>query len=202
MDLVPFYISYTALWLLVVLHSLILLGVVRMVYQLQQTGVRAGSSHERLEPGQEAPEFSTVDLYGTPVSSNDFTGRLTALLFVSPDCPTCMTVLEKDMEYLNHKAQGNLVVICRAGREACARLVERYELKMPVVADEDDRISRLYRISSVPMAVLINAENRIQSYGQPQREKEEEMSEKSSEGEVEIGDRKSRWNGTFDIEPR
>lgn len=41
---------------------------------------------------------------------------------------------------------------------------------MPVIADEDDHVSRLYGISIVPTAVLINANNRIKSYGQPERE--------------------------------
>lgn len=176
---IPFYLSHAALWILVILHSLILLGVVRIVYQLQQTGVAAGS--RGLSSGKEAPQFSAVALSGEPISSTDFVGRLTALLFVSPSCPSCTAILEDDMGYLNHKAQGNMIVICRAGREDCARLAEQHRLSMPVVADEDDQISGLYRISTVPTAVLINSNNRIQSYGQPQREELEEMLEKAAE---------------------
>jgi len=32
MDSTPFYLSYAALWVLIILHSLVLLGVVRIVY--------------------------------------------------------------------------------------------------------------------------------------------------------------------------
>lgn len=117
-----FYISFAALWILVILHSLILVGVVRIVYQLQQSGIVAGSEDLM---GKEAPAFMAMGLSGVTISSMDFKGRLTALLFVSPNCKSCMTTLE-DMAYLNHKAQGNVIMICRAGREDCAKLVEQY----------------------------------------------------------------------------
>ncbi len=165
----PFYLSYAALWILVLLQSLILLGLVRLVAQLQQDGVAAGSRDGGMTPGQAAPAFSTVDLAGAPIASMSFTGRLTALLFVSPTCPACTTTLHA-LHALRDKANGNVIVICRAERDECIRLAAAHQLTMPVVADDDDHISRLYGISSVPTAVLINAHHQIQSYGQPMRE--------------------------------
>ncbi len=165
----PFYISYVALWILVIFQSLVLLGLVRMVYQLQQRGAAGGSSAGDITSGQEAPSFSSVDLSGVPINSTSFAGRLTALLFVSPTCPSCTTTLH-ELNALRHKAHGNVIVICRAAQDDCMRLAEVHQLNMPVVADEDDQISRLYGIAAVPTAVLINAHNQIQSYGQPVRE--------------------------------
>jgi len=182
----PFYISYVALWILVIFQSLILLGLVRMVYQLQQNGATVGSSDGGMTSGQEAPRFSTVDLSGAPINSTSFAGRLTALLFVSPTCPSCTTTLH-EMNALRHKANGNVIVICRAARDDCARLAEAHQLSMPVVADEDDQISRLFGISSVPAAILINANNRIQSYGYPLREELEEVFAKAPAAEVQEG---------------
>lgn len=164
---IPFYLSYAALWILVIAQSLILLGVVRMVYQLQHTGTPDG----QLERGREAPQFSTVDLAGAPISSADFAGRTTALLFVSPACPSCAATLA-EMDALRYKAEGNVVVVCRSERGDCAHLVERYGLDVPALADKDDRISRLFGVSSNPTAVLIDAQGRIQSYGQPMRGEE------------------------------
>lgn len=164
MDSIPFYLSYTALWVLVILHSLVLLGMVRIVYQLQQNG--AIGHNTNISAGQKAPTFSATDLMGTPVNSADFADRLTALLFVSPDCSSCNQVLQEDMAYLKHKAHGHVIVVCRAERQACLQLAEQYGLDVPIVADEEEHISHLYRISTVPTTVLIN-DNRIQSYGQP-----------------------------------
>jgi peroxiredoxin len=162
-----FYISYGALWILVISQSLILLGLVQVVHQLQKTGVTASSFK-----GKEAPEFSAKDLSGAAIASANFTGRLTGLLFVSASCQACLETLQDDIEYLYRKAQGNIIVICQAGREDCARLVEQYGLTVPMVADEDNHISQLYGISSIPTVVFVSADNRILSYGHP---KEEEL---------------------------
>lgn len=93
-----------------------------------------------------------------------------------------MTTLE-DLAYLNHKALGNVIMICQAEPKACARLVEQYKVTVHIVADEDNHIGRLYGVSSFPTAVLINANNRIQSYGQPKREELEKVLESASEAE-------------------
>ncbi|MGH2559553.1 MAG: peroxiredoxin family protein [Thermomicrobiales bacterium] len=163
-----FYLSFAALWVLVIAHSLLLLGMVRMVYQLQH----AGSSSTRPLPGREAPSFSAVDLDGVPIGSAKFAGRLTALLFVSPNCPSCTATLA-ELKALNSKAQGNVIVICQAGRNDCEQFAaSQEELSPAMVADEDERISRLFDITAVPMAVIIDEHNVIQSYGQPKRGEE------------------------------
>lgn len=186
---VPFYLSYIALWILVVFQGIILLGMVRMVYQLQRdrtaTGVPEGSSEGSLKPGQQAPEFTAMDILGRQISSTDFSGRLTALLFVSPSCQTCMATLN-EVQALSYKAEGNVVVVCRAEQKGCVQLTEKYNLNMPVVVDADEHVSRIFGISSVPTAVLINVNNNIQSFGQPLRGKElEEMFGKASEAEAQ-----------------
>ncbi|MBI5877943.1 MAG: redoxin domain-containing protein [Chloroflexi bacterium] len=159
--IIPFYLSYVALWVLVVFQSLILFGLVRMVTELQQTRAVAGMSE-----GQEAPKFSATSLSGASINSSDFVGRLTALLFVSPNCSACEEALTS-IGYLRHKTnQGNVIVICESVREECTRLVEKYKLNVPVIADADSRISRLHKISSVPTAIIIDQNNRIKSYGQ------------------------------------
>jgi len=163
----PFYLSYAALWLLIIAHSLLLLGVVRLVYQLQQEGIHG----PRPVPGREAPTFSSVDLAGVPIRSEDFAGRLRALLFISPSCPSCSTTVT-ELQALSYKAQGSVIVICRGGRDACQQLVASQDLNVPVVADEDQRISQLFDISAVPMAIIIDEQNLIQSYGQPKRGEE------------------------------
>lgn len=179
---IPFILSYGALWLLVIFQSLVLLGLVRMVYQIQQaspTLSRRGPD-SRLKTGERAPEFTALDLLGSPVRSADYSGRLRALLFVSAGCRACTLTLS-EMHALNCKVQGRIVIICRGGREDCTDLAERYGLDVPVIADSDDHISQLFGISGVPTAVLIDASDLIQSYGHPLRGKELEdlLAEKS-----------------------
>lgn len=166
--LIPFYFTYAAVWILLILHSLILLGVVRMVYQLQ----RAGSAS--VGEGKEAPKFNTVTVSGHAISSNDFVGRMAALLFVSPSCSACIEALADDMEYLQYKAKGNVIVVCRAACNDCARLIKEYELNVPVIADNDEQFSKLFNVSTVPTVVLINENNRIQSVGHPEQVEKKE----------------------------
>jgi peroxiredoxin len=164
---IPFYLSYVALWILVIFQTLILLGLVRMVSQLQQTGAVAGVSE-----GQEAPAINAIDLSGAPINSKHFAGRQTALLFVSTSCSLCAEALA-NIDYLQKKTnQGIVIVICQAGRADSVRLVGKYDLNIPVIADEDLQISRAYSVSSVPTAVIINENNHIKSHGQLKRAEE------------------------------
>ncbi|MEK9138709.1 MAG: redoxin domain-containing protein [Bacteroidota bacterium] len=172
MDSALFQLSYAALWILVILHSLVLLGVVGIVYQFKQSGSIPSSAE--LAPGIEAPEFSATDLEGIAISSTQYAGRRTVLLFVSPSCRECTDALG-DMTYLKRKAQGNAIVICRAERDECIRLTQQHRLDVPVIADEDNRISLLYRVILVPTAVLISEDARILSYGVPSELEEKEM---------------------------
>lgn len=169
----PFYLSYGALWLLIILHSLVLLGIVRIVYQLQQNDAATRGTNLS---GKQAPAFSAEDITGVPIHSTDLTGPLKTLLFISTTCAGCLEVLEHDMDYLQHRSGGNVIVICRDTRASCVQLAEQYKLNIPVIADEDARLSRLYQISGVPTAVVISADDRILSYGQVQRESLAEMS--------------------------
>lgn len=170
-----FYISYGALWILVILQSLILLGLVQVVHQLRKTGATANSFE-----GKEAPEFSAEDLSGVAITNGNFTGHLTGLLFLSTSCQACLETLQNDIDYLYNKAQGNIIVICRSERQDCAQLVDQYGLAVPVVADEDNHISQLYGITAVPTVVFVSAENRILSYGRPKQEELVEILEKAA----------------------
>jgi peroxiredoxin len=178
----PFGLSYAALWIVVILQGVILLGVVRMVYQLQRVGVsRLGNQR-----GDEAPEFSAVDLTGTMIRSVEFAGHLTALLFVSPSCRACSTTLA-EMDALSYKTDGNMMVICQAERGDCIQLAAKYQLSVPTIVDDDRRISNLFSVATVPTAVLINEENHIHSYGHPMRGEEfEEMLDETRDTETSV----------------
>lgn len=181
---VPFDITYAALWLLVLVNSLILLGLIRLVAQLRpQSPLRENGGREddgRLKPGQKVPPFSAVDLAGAPIRSADYAGRPWALLFVSPTCHACTTTLA-ELEAIAHKVQGNVVVICRAGHDDCARLADTPKLAVRQVVDGDNEISQLFGVSSNPTAVLIDEHGRVQKYGYPQRE---ELAELLGDGRV------------------
>jgi peroxiredoxin len=163
----PFYISFAALWILVILHSLLLLGVVRLVHQLESKASFGGQQ----QIGQEIPQFNAVDIRGNRIRSKDLAGQVKALLFVSPDCPSCAVTLG-ELSALRHKAQGDIVVICRGERNDCAELAARNGLDMTVLIDKDGEIAQLFPMAGVPTAILLDEKGRIQSYGEPKRGEE------------------------------
>ena len=163
--------SQVALWVLVVLQGLVLLGLTRAVYRLQQSGGGGGDlparNSERLV-GRRAPEFVAVDVLGRPVASSDLWGRLTALLFVSPHCSNCAVTLD-ELDGLKTKVNGNVVVVCVADTEESRNVAEDYGLSVPVVADPEERITRLYDVAGTPAAVLVGKGGRVLQYGSPSR---------------------------------
>jgi|SRR5262252_8623343 len=172
-----FTLSYLALWGLVVFQSLVLVGLVHSVYLLQKApstvGIPPGSSDGDLI-GQAAPAIGGVDLQGAAVDSVEFGGRLTALLFVSPTCRSCTVTLD-ELEALKSKVKGSVIIVCRAERHECLGLAEKYRSDVPVVVDKDLTVSKRFHVSTVPTAVVIDKDGRIQSYGHPMHAEELEL---------------------------
>lgn len=160
----PFWLSFGALWLLVLFMSLVLLGLVRTVYRLQRDGALATGADGTLR-GQPIPEFAATDLSGNAVTSASIAGRLTALLFVGSDCASCTMTLH-DLAALDAKAD-DMIVVCQGEREACADLAETYRIVAPVVPDENLELSELFRIQTVPTAVIASTAGTIASIGHP-----------------------------------
>lgn len=180
---VSFFLSYAALWALVVFQTLVLLGLVRTVYRLRREGAALASDGDLR--GHAAPEFSAFDLSGAPIRSTDLAERLSALLFVGPDCGSCGVTLA-DFDALNCKARGNVIVFCQGVPEECSRLIQTYRLDVPVVADQDLKISELFRIHTVPTAVLIEG-GRVVRTGHPKHGEElEKLMEKQAELQLRL----------------
>ena len=89
------------------------------------------------------------------------------------------------MDALHWKAEGTVIVICRAGKDACRELVEKYNLETAVLVDEHNHVGDVFGISSVPAAVLVGEDNRIKVFGEPMRVEElEEILHGADESEL------------------
>lgn len=168
-----FYTSYAVLWFLVVFQSLVLLGLARTVYHATaEPGPEGSPVQDGRLIGEPAPSFTAPDVTGGSIDREYLLGRSSALLFVTPDCTSCMATLD-EVEALRAKVEGNLIVVCRANAEDCAQLRETYRLEsVPVIIDKDLEVSRLFDVHVAPTAVLVGANGRIQTYGQPMRGEE------------------------------
>ena len=90
-------ISNMMLWLLVLTLSAVVLALVRQVGVLHERVAPAGALMLRrgLTVGEPAPVLDVADLEGHPhqLGRERSDGRSTLLLFVSPTCPVCKTLL-------------------------------------------------------------------------------------------------------------
>jgi methylamine dehydrogenase accessory protein MauD len=185
----PFFLSYGALWVLVIGQSLILLGLVRAFYRLQRVAPGDLSAQATMNgglKGMKAPELYDADVFGEVVDGAKLSGRLRALVFVSPTCASCTVTLE-ELVALQTKAEGNVIVICRSTSDECRMLAEAYKRRVPVIVDEDFEIGKRFQVTKVPSAVLINQDDRIQAYGHPGRKEElEDTSSVTNENVEEV----------------
>lgn len=78
-------------WAVLLLNLLLTLRLVRWLrsYQEAQRLNSVRAELPELPLGEPAPAFRARDLSGSPVRSEDFLGRETALVFVSPHCSPC-----------------------------------------------------------------------------------------------------------------
>jgi hypothetical protein len=160
----PVWLAFGALTVVVILNTIVLIGVVRMVVQLYRA---VAPAEDPAAPSSRklAPTFVARALDGSVVDSARFLGRITALLFVSPTCASCMTTLEQ-LAVVKRRAAGNVVLVCDGDASECRALADTYA-PVQVVHDVDRRVRHLYDITRFPMAVLIGIDGKIRSYGEP-----------------------------------
>jgi peroxiredoxin len=161
----PLLVSYVALWILVGVQTLILLGLTNALHALRQQGRSSDAADWQ---GRRIPEFSAVDLSGQDVSASSLAGKAAVLLFVSPNCASCV-ITQAEVRVMAADRARELVVVCRADEEDSRRFAAKHELTGSVIADEDGTLTELFEVWRPPMAVRVRADSIIESYGTPLR---------------------------------
>jgi peroxiredoxin len=164
-------LSYVALWLLVAVNSLVLLGVVQAVYRLRQASPGPVETiDESGMIGQRLPIFDVVTIDGRRIHSEQFEGHKTVLLFVAPGCAKCREALDDRTLFTS---RGELIVICQGNKRECEQLSIQHSLRVPVALDSERKVGALLRVPTTPTAVLVNQTGRITSFGYPHAEQAE-----------------------------
>lgn len=163
---IAFDISYGVLWLLVIVETALLIGLVRVMHELQQQGAGLGGRHALT--GEEVPSFEAVDTRGGSITNHDVADRV--MLFVATDCPACVTTLD-ELHVLEHKGSG-VVLVCNGDQEDCERLTAERRLEVPLIVDVAQSLAKKFQVSAYPTAVIIDEDGRIARYGAPSRDRE------------------------------
>ncbi|MBS0580891.1 MAG: methylamine dehydrogenase accessory protein MauD [Proteobacteria bacterium] len=165
----PLVLSNIVLWVLVLVLAAVLLAVVRQLGVLHERITPAGALmlNRGLTVGEPAPSLEVVDLAGRALQlgARHPDGRSTLLLFVSPSCPVCKTLLpavkstgrgERDWLDLVLASDGDLAeqqAFVRAqGLEAIPYVVSR-------------ALGLAYQVSRLPFAALLDENGVLRARG-------------------------------------
>lgn len=162
-------ISNIVLWLVVIALSVALLAVIRQLGVLHERIAPVGALMlaKGLKMGELAPQINAQDLEGRSITigAARTDQRATLVMFVSPTCPVCKTLLPALKSSLASERDWLDIVLASDGEVATQRdFVAVHRLTaFPYVVSAPLGIS--YQVSRLPFAVLIDAEGVLRARG-------------------------------------
>lgn len=162
-------ISNVALWLVVVVLAGVVLALMRQIGVLHERVAPAGAlmPGAGLPVGEPAPVLQVADWSGPvrTVGGPDADGRSTLLLFVSPTCPVCKTMLGIAFSVQrSERAWLRLVLASDGPRTEHERFVRTHGLDAyPYLLS--NQLGLLYQVGKLPYAALIDAEGILRARG-------------------------------------
>lgn len=87
----PWIVALLALWAVVLLLAVLVLGTMRRLTPLLERAELATQANRPggLQPGATVPDFEAVDAEGEPLTAVDLEGQQSVVLLVDLDCPPC-----------------------------------------------------------------------------------------------------------------
>jgi methylamine dehydrogenase accessory protein MauD len=162
-------VSNVILWVVVLVLAAVVTALVRQVGVLHERVAPAGALVGRDGPrvGEPAPPFTVPDWSGRTVTigGRRGDGQNTLLVFVSPSCPVCKTMLGiLDAVLRSEQPRLRLILASDGTREEHAEFVGAHGL-----AERSYVLSRelglAYQVGKLPFAALIDADGVLRAKG-------------------------------------
>ncbi|BCX04313.1 MAG: hypothetical protein KatS3mg053_2251 [Candidatus Roseilinea sp.] len=163
-------ISYIALWLLVIALSVIVLGLVRQLGLIQlRLGLDSDflNTREGLALHTPAPDFSAMDLrQNRPISLQNLRGCTSILIFVSPRCEPCRTLMPDVVAFArDYRRDLNIVLISQSSAEEALEAFGTDDACIALVADPSGALSKQYEVYVTPFAYRLCKDGLVQRRG-------------------------------------
>ena len=143
-----------------VILSVLVLAIVYTIYN--------NATKEKIEVlgiGDEAPDFTLVDLKGEEHRLSDYKGQGVFLNFWGTWCKPCAKEMPAmDRQYEIYKEQGVQVLAVNIAQSdfEVQRFASQYGLDFPIVIDKTKSVMEAYNIDPLPTTLLINPEGDIE----------------------------------------
>lgn len=187
-------VSYAILWVLVIFLSLLVFALARQVGVLHERVAPAGALMPTNGPkvGEMTEVMSVSDLQGDAVAigGTDSAGLATLILFVSPTCPVCKSLVPVARSLVSYEGSRMRLVFASDG--------DKIEQHIAYVGDLDIKdypyvvsqaLGLAFAVSKLPFAVLVGSDGTLKSKGLVNsREHLESLVEAMDSGVVSLQD--------------
>jgi methylamine dehydrogenase accessory protein MauD len=162
-------ISNVVLWIVVLALLAVVLALTRQIGVLHERIAPAGALmiNRGLTVGEPAPVIDVVDLNGLElqVGAGRSDGLSTLILFLSPTCPVCESLLPVLQSSRKHERSWLQIVLASDGDPAVHREFVRSRglLDFPYVVSAP--LGMTYQVSRLPFAALLDPAGRLRARG-------------------------------------
>ena len=163
-------ISYVILWALVIFLSLLVFALARQVGVLHERVAPAGALMPTTGPkvGEMTESLSATDLNGNALALGgaDSTELATLILFISPTCPVCKSLVPVARSLASYEGRRLRLVFASDGDKIEQHVAYVGDLGIadyPYVVSQT--LGLQYAVSKLPFAVLIGEDGTLKSKG-------------------------------------
>jgi methylamine dehydrogenase accessory protein MauD len=163
-------VSNIVLWVLVIVLALVVLALARQVGVLHERVAPAGALMPTTGPkvGELTEPLLLSDINGQSLSIGgpDANGLHTLVMFISPTCPVCKSLVPTAKSLANSERKRLQLVFASDGDKLEQHQTYARDLnlgKYPYVLSE--KLGMSYEVSKLPFAILVGADGTLQSKG-------------------------------------
>lgn len=158
-----FYVSYVALWLLLIVMAALILLIYRH-FGLATLGTLEGVQRDGLKIGEKAqPILGVSPTHGTVTWQPDPV-RPTLLLFATPGCEPCAAIMPYVIRLQAATLTGlklNTTVVVPGDVNQAIQLTDAFGPQLTCIADDDRRAFDSYRIRVTPFGFVVGEDGRV-----------------------------------------
>ncbi len=167
-------LSNIILWFVVIILALLVFALTRQVGILHERVAPAGALQPTHGPktGEltEAMSVRALDGSDVTIGGQQVEGLATFVLFISPTCPVCKSLVPTAQSLVNSERKRMQLVFASDGAETEADLQQHRDYVKALAIESypyiiSQALGMTYQVSKLPFALLIGADGTLQSKG-------------------------------------